>query len=172
MMWKRLCRRRSPGFTLTELLAALLILVMLTVILSSGLPVAVKVYRESVFVSESEILASTLNTALGDILRYATDIQGADGPRFDTATDASIIDGSIAADDGVLVIVKADGSVDRPLLNKAAYTSLRAEDFSLSFSGGSFSGSYRLVSTQDPALAKEVVFAFAPLNPSPAPATP
>ena len=62
------------GFTLIELLVTLLILVLLMVAMGTGMSTAVKVYRESVFHSNSAALASMLNTTLEDMLRYSNQI--------------------------------------------------------------------------------------------------
>lgn len=63
--------KSKGGFTLIELLVALAIVVMLSLMISVGTSVGARVQRESTFVAESDILASTINTALQDVLRYA-----------------------------------------------------------------------------------------------------
>lgn len=63
--------KSNRGFTLVELLAALAIVVMMSLMMSVGVSVGASVQRESTFVAESDLLASTVNTALGDVLRYA-----------------------------------------------------------------------------------------------------
>lgn len=64
----------QKGFTLIELLVTLMILVLLMVAMGTGMSTAVKVYRESVFHSNSSALASMLNTTLEDMLRYSNQI--------------------------------------------------------------------------------------------------
>lgn len=68
-MRKKLKSKR--GFTLVEMLAALLVVVMMSLMMSVGASVGAQVQREATFVAESDILASTLNTAVGDMLRYS-----------------------------------------------------------------------------------------------------
>ncbi len=68
-MRKKLKSKR--GFTLVELLAALMIVVMMSVMMSVGVSVGAQVQRESAFVAQSDLLASSINTALGDVLRYS-----------------------------------------------------------------------------------------------------
>lgn len=69
-MRKKLKSKR--GFTLVELLAALMIVVMMSLMMSVGVSVGASVQRESSFVAQSDVLSSTINTALGDVLRYST----------------------------------------------------------------------------------------------------
>lgn len=69
-MRKKLKSKR--GFTLVELLASLMIVVMMSLMMSVGVSVGASVQRESAFVAQSDMLSSTINTALSDVLRYAT----------------------------------------------------------------------------------------------------
>ena len=64
--------KSNRGFTLVEMLVALAIVVMLSLMISVGSSVGAQVQRESTFVAQSDVLASTINTALGDVLRYST----------------------------------------------------------------------------------------------------
>ncbi len=69
--------RGSKGFTLVEMTAAVLILVLLVLILNTGLDLAVKSYRTMTAESETELLMSSLSDAIYDELRYARDINAA-----------------------------------------------------------------------------------------------
>ena len=60
----RTLRRRLAGFTLTELLVALLITVMLTGMVATGVNIGNKLYRQSKFQSQSETLLGTIDSAL------------------------------------------------------------------------------------------------------------
>ena len=61
----------KSGFTLVEMLVSLAIVVMMSLMISVGTSVGAKVQRESTFVAESDILASTINTAVQDVLRFS-----------------------------------------------------------------------------------------------------
>lgn len=63
--------RKNAGFTLIEMMCALLILVLLTMGISVSMDAGVEIYRDATFESESATLAGILNTSLGDILRYS-----------------------------------------------------------------------------------------------------
>ena len=70
--------RSTRGLTLTEVLATALILALVAAAIGVGVNTALRVYRESVTLSDAQTLSSTLSQALMDELRYARDIQ-ADG---------------------------------------------------------------------------------------------
>lgn len=61
----------DKGFTLVEMLAAALLLVLLCLMLSTGLNMALKSYRTMRAESETQVLLSTLTDALADDLRFA-----------------------------------------------------------------------------------------------------
>ncbi len=82
----------KAGMTLIEILAALLILVFLVLGMGVGMDAGSRIYREAVFQSESASLAGILNTSLGDILRYSSEVKiwvdevnGEDQKDWDTA---------------------------------------------------------------------------------------
>lgn len=94
--------RGSKGFTLVEMTAAVLILVLLVLILNTGLDLAVKSYRTMTAESETELLMSSLSDAIYDELRYARDINadadyGGDTPsgQADTPAPAAAITGNL-----------------------------------------------------------------------------
>ena len=64
-------QRNRRGFTLAETLAALVVVVLLAMSVQIGTMTALRARTVSRFQSESEILAATLNSALGDMLHYA-----------------------------------------------------------------------------------------------------
>ena len=76
-MRRKLANRE--GFTLVEMLAAVVILVLLGLILNTGLQTAVDSYRTMIAQSETELLLSTLVHAVADELRYAEDATVAGG---------------------------------------------------------------------------------------------
>ncbi len=67
--------RKSPraraGFTLTELLAAMAILILATVIVAAGIPAATQAYVAAVDTSNAQVLLSTTSTRLRDELAVA-----------------------------------------------------------------------------------------------------
>ena len=77
--------KNAKGFTLVETLTCMIILVILGGICSTGMNVAMKSYQETVFESNSQTLASSLELYMNDILRYATDVK--------TDADAEAVEG-------------------------------------------------------------------------------
>ena len=73
--------KKKGGFSLIEMMCALLILVLLIMAIDVGFKAGGTIYQEATFEAESATLAGILNTALGDILRYSI------GVRETTATE-------------------------------------------------------------------------------------
>lgn len=67
--------RANSGFSLIEMMCALLILVLLTMGITTSVNAGVNIYRDATFEAESATLSGILNTSLGDILRYSFDIR-------------------------------------------------------------------------------------------------
>lgn len=67
--------RKNAGFTLIEMLCALLIMVFLIMGMGVGMDAGSRIYRDATFEADSATLAGILNTSLGDILRYSTRIK-------------------------------------------------------------------------------------------------
>ena len=67
----RVSRLRSQtGFTLTEMLAALLVLTLLAGVVSTGVAGAVDIYRREQFASQSQVLAGTIYNSLSTPFRF------------------------------------------------------------------------------------------------------
>ena len=164
-------RRGRRGFSLVEMLAALLVLSLLAVMIASAVSAAARMYHKSVYTSESETLSSTLNTALSDLLCYATDVTtGASAAEYSPVVsfrNPSYYGESIrlvqvsgnqaaAAATGSYLCFQAAGGTDRTyynLLSSGTYTSLQICNFSLTYSESAeaFAVSYDIVTT-DPML--------------------
>lgn len=66
--------RNNSGFTLVEMMAVVLILVIMIMGMGKTMDAGTQIYQDAIFESESATLAGILNTAIGDILRYSQDI--------------------------------------------------------------------------------------------------
>lgn len=66
---------QEAGFTLVEMLAATLILILLAMMLSTGLQMTVRSYQKITAESEVELLMSTAMDALADDLRFARGVK-------------------------------------------------------------------------------------------------
>ena len=64
-------RKSKGGFTLVEMLCALVVMVLVSCLMAVGVRVAVKAYQTEVMHSEAQVLCSTIRTKVNDELRYA-----------------------------------------------------------------------------------------------------
>ncbi len=64
--------KNNAGFTLIEMLCALLIMVILIMGIGVGMDTGSQIYRDATFESDSATLAGILNTSIGDILRFSS----------------------------------------------------------------------------------------------------
>jgi prepilin-type N-terminal cleavage/methylation domain-containing protein len=66
---------KKGGFSLIEMMCALLIMVLLIMAIDVGLKAGGEIYQDATFEAESGTLAGILNTSLGDILRYSSHVK-------------------------------------------------------------------------------------------------
>lgn len=161
------------GFSLLESMAALMIVSILTVGIVTCTNAASRIYYKSLFVSEGDILAATIDTALSDLLRFSSEItvkKKGDEISF-TNANYSIIQGHLFLKDGWLYInqtdTKLDFAEDAPvavLLNNGTYSSMEISSFTLKYQDGVFSGTYEIKSKKDEALTKDYSFNFRTLS--------
>lgn len=76
-MRKKLNSQR--GLTLVEMLCAVLILLLLSLMLNTGLNMAMRSYRKLTAEAETQLLLNTLVDAIADELRYARDVTAGGG---------------------------------------------------------------------------------------------
>lgn len=169
-------KRSSRGFTLAETLAALVVVILLAMSVQIGTMTALRARTVSRFQSESEILATTLNSALGDMLHYATCARydGAGGTVYLNNPGYGIVNGQILAKDGRLYVNATTGlSASDPnatlltLTGAGAYTDLTVSGFKMLYDKDNclFYGSYEI---NGPEQAKKTIdFAFRSLNEEP-----
>lgn len=154
--------KQKKGFTLVEMLMCMLILILLSGICNIGMNLASDSYNASVFESESQMLSSSINTYLADILRYSTTVTTAGEEAGEASQEVigfysnsySIQGGNIivSARDyenstGGRVQIKRTETDESPVLlvGESLYTdSMYVESFVLTYDAttGVFSGSY------------------------------
>ena len=148
-------KKSKSGFTLVEMLVAMLILVCLVIGIGVGMDAGGRVYQDSVFESDSANLAGILNTSLGDILRHSENIR-VNPDYFEDSTGSYIAKADVGfvftsfdygiqdayfhipadaggAPKGVLKMknLKNDRVVE--LINTGAYPKLEISDFKLTY---------------------------------------
>jgi len=163
-------RRSKQGFTLVEMLATTLIILLLSGAIAVGIATSSQVYTDSSFTSESGLLASTLNTALSDLLRYAeADPDGktakSNGTPLFTNPDYGVTNGYLLIQDGKFYLRPSSGGSAEPaaLVSAGSYADMQVKNLTLTYSDGIFSGSYTIVG-KDAALTKQVTFEDRALN--------
>ena len=128
--------KSNRGFSLTEALCAVLILLLVSGGMVSGIQLASKSYRESIIISESKELCSTLTSIISYELRYASNVTvsaGGDVESFFSqsyankntlCTFASVDSEGRIAEYGELMLGEKDSSpfAGMSLLSHAAYT--------------------------------------------------
>ena len=72
-------RRIKRGFSLAEMLAAMLILLMVSAVVAAGIPAAKNAYEKVTLASNAQVLISTASSALRDELGTAREIEIEDG---------------------------------------------------------------------------------------------
>lgn len=63
--------KRKQGFTLIEMLCAILVLLLVSALMVTGVQLGYRSFRKSVSFSEAQLLCSTLENSISDELRYA-----------------------------------------------------------------------------------------------------
>ena len=63
--------RAKQGFTLVELLCAIVVLLLVSALMVTGIQLGIRALNKSVSASEARVLCSTLQTTVSDELRYA-----------------------------------------------------------------------------------------------------
>ena len=150
------------GFTLIEMLACVLTLILITLICTTGLNMALKSYNESVFESGSQMLESMISTSVGDVLRYSYDIQGTGGAiTFDNSA-FGVDDGNFVLDsEGHLMLAK-NATQQVLLVGTGVYIdSMYIADFTLHYNDSTlvYTGSYKIKSDKT-GQEKTVSFTF------------
>lgn len=130
--------RDRRGFTLTELLCAVLIVLLVSALLTVGVRFAGRTYNSSMQLSEAQELCSTLTSVISDKLRFCgTVTPGADG----SLDHIFIQDLGSVEGEGAAFQVDADGQLtlgSTKLLSSAAYPrGLRVRDVSLRYNRAS-----------------------------------
>lgn len=159
------------GFSLFESMVALLIISILTIGITTAVNAAASIYKKSLFVSEGEVLAATIDTALSDVLRFSSSVSEEDGKIQITNENYSVVKGHFVLKKGWLYLnltdEKADSADDAPLvalINGGTYTSMKIDSFTLNYKDGVFSGSYVIQSKDDSNLRKNYTFIFRTLS--------
>lgn len=171
------------GMTLVETLAAIAILTLLSSIILIGAQAAMLSTRNSAFTAECQTVSDTIDTALSDPLRYATEITVDDGgnvtaysnPDYQIANGVVTVGVNPGSTGDLGLIYLASGKL---LLNAASYSNLvvvpenfspgapYSSNFKLTYHNltHTFAGSYQLYDPINKLLSGTYSFLFRSVN--------
>lgn len=179
--------KSKAGFTLMELIVTMLVLVILTAGIIFSMDAGAKIYQKSIFESHSALLEDTLNNSLSDILRNSTkawvltpaekeNVYPDDVNYAFNNSDYDANSAYIYAVDDVLKIFSS-GVEGTELVNTGTYPDLKVENLDIqlvaqgaatatdgSQYGGYFTISYRITSTKNASLTRDVTTVVRLLN--------
>lgn len=113
--------RSQKGFTLVEMLCTIIVLLLVSALMVTGIRLAAKTLRKSVMDSESYMLCTTLRTLVSDELRYCGTIDTTDadtGVKFFSQNYGENCYFSVN-DDGHVVLVDSDGESNKILTSNS-----------------------------------------------------
>ena len=131
--------KRESGFTLAETLMAVLILLMVSAVVATGIPAAANAYNKAVDAANAHVLLSTMVTALRDELGMAKEVE-VDGTTVTyysadnrSMSKLSVSDTGIDVTEYVNYVVSGDtaSGVKRKLVSEKAITA----NLTVSYSG-------------------------------------
>ncbi len=181
----------KAGFTLMEMMVSLLILVLLVSGIGVGMDAGLKIYKEANFESSSATLSGIVNTAVGDMLRYAEDIKEINtvpdvefvftNREYGVADAYFYIGDGLESDLGTLYLknTRSGNSDTVDLLSSGAYPELEIANFKLHYTapnaednegnklrGGYFELEYDIISQKDRESSRHVESIVRHLNAS------
>lgn len=175
--------RKNAGFTLIEMLCALLIMVFLIMGMGVGMDAGSRIYRDATFESDSATLAGILNTSLGDILRFSSVAETAEMRNLPEGFDKTEVPYVFTSLDygiqhayfytpvfedgtsmGVLQMKNLKNDKVVELVNSGAYPDLVISNFEITYSprvapgieGGYFDITYTIYDEHDTSKKREV----------------
>lgn len=159
------------GFTLVEMLACVLTLLLVSMLCGTGISMAYNSYERSLFTSNSLTLESTLDMFVGDVMRHATDIKTSEDGKVTAFTNTAydIFDGNIIVPalseetGGYFVIYKYEGAESTLMVGQNVYgKNMYIQDFTMTYNATShvFEGAYVIRSKKLADVQKKCEFAF------------
>lgn len=162
--------RLKAGFTAVEMLVTALMVSLITASIVTVSGAALNIRSNELFASESEELAMTLNTSIGDVLHFSTGVKitgGTDSTLTGiTNLNYGIKDGSfVLKEDRLYLYTSEDTESALPLVSRGTYTNMKIKDFDIKYNNANnvFEGSYRIEGPKSNQ-KKTITFAFRPIN--------
>ena len=167
--------RAKDGFTLVEMLAALIVLILLTATVTMGITAGMKLYRQSTFESQSAMLNSTIDNALADPFRFMKVTGTTYTITYQDNKDSGMIDNPTLAPDenGHLYLSGTDHNntaktISLKVLNEGAYgdctVAMDGSGFNLNDDRGCVSITYTITSKADASLSHTYTLSYKPIS--------
>lgn len=158
--------KTKQGMSIVELLSAIAVMLLVSVVLVTGVRLGVKAYTKSVSMSEAQVLCSTLTTIVSDDLRYA----GTVTLNTDGSIETIFVQGKgkgnyIQNDDGQVVFHRKTENDDAKLLGKGSYPYGLKAEVTVTMDGSEkiFNAEVKVMSKNDNVLSSST-FQVKPLN--------
>ncbi len=165
--------KNNKGLTLTELLCAIIVMLLVTAVMVVGIRLGTQAYVKSVSMSEAQQLCSTLTTLVSDELRYSGSIELTDSGDSQTVKFFSKSFGKKEGDlrsfgqneDGQVVLgdTKILSSTSYPH-NLKAKVDLKYKVPDTTFDNGVFTATIIVYRTSEEAVLATTTFQVEPLN--------
>lgn len=147
--------RESAGLTLVETLCAVLILVLLSFMLNTGLNMAMKSYLNLTAQSETQLLLSSLTNAIAAELRYAHEVSGDADPTYNGGCRITLEDGGrICAGGRELLPAERDGAGGAYRGGKYSAAPIAADVPIVQYADGCFTVNLKVVWNDHPVSAQ------------------
>ena len=114
-------RKSKAGFTLVEMLCALVVMVLVSCLMAVGVRVAVKAYQTEVMHSEAQVLCSTIRTKVNDELRYAGSIYLTTNGEFSSFFSQNCGDKAYYSTNADGQVILTSGTGDHKILPAKSY---------------------------------------------------
>ncbi len=159
--------RNKQGMSIVELLSAIIVMLLVTVVLVTGVKLGVKAYTKSVSMSEAQVLCSTLTTIVSDDLRYAGTVypnnKAADGVDVLKLFVQGKGEGYYTQNDDGQVVFHRDTEGDAKLLGKGSYPYGLKANVTVTVENDTFTAVVEVTSKTDNVLSQNT-FEVKPIN--------
>lgn len=163
-------KNKKKGFTLTEMLATVIIVILLSLVLTVLTGLASKYFKETTMDADGQTLLSTLTSAVEDELRYATNIEvdGDEYTYFSTSTGlgrGTTLQNKTIDDKSIIIIYNSENDIEYPIVNMGSYVYDLQATIESSYDAENNKFNVTIVVKDKEKQICKNIFAVVPLNP-------
>ena len=154
--------RDKKGFTLMEMLVCVITLIIICLLCTTGMNLATKSYSDSMFETQSQMVEAMLDSAIGDLLRFSSDVSEAGEEVVFTNSTYGMVQGTLTVNDKGYFLLKKGNNKEALLLASSTYVDeMYIDEFDLNYDTAThvFTGSYKIKSKLTTKV-KDVNFTF------------